>query len=120
MMREMPEKPPLPPAFLSYMPSRGYRGSYKFHKTIGHAKNAISRSYGRIWQWDWDASTWVLLYDVAPHTRIMPWKIEEAELAEKRRAMENATRQRRQAEAYVKELERLEPRAQSAHFTDES
>lgn len=110
-MREMPKAPPPQPLYLTYVPARSYSsgGHYKFHAHLGHAKNALSyyhRSGGMIYKWN--GVSWEMLYEVTRGTTVMPWDVEKAKLAEKRRVVENTARQRRQVEAYVKELEGLE------------
>lgn len=86
MAENMPKQPPPPPSWLSEIPSRSYQagGTYKHHRNIGHAKNAIlatgSWSYGyrggKIWRWEVDH--WVLVYDVPQGTKHgeLPWEVE--------------------------------------------
>jgi hypothetical protein len=44
-MNKMPKSPPPAPKWLTKVQSRGYGGLWKFHKSLGHAKNALSNGY---------------------------------------------------------------------------
>lgn len=75
----MPSAPTGPPQYLTFCPARSNSVRWKFHSTLGHAKNALIANYGEMYQWDAETETWKLLYTVEPRTRreAMPWKLEE-------------------------------------------
>jgi hypothetical protein len=83
-MSNFPEPPP-PPNWATNIPARGSQ-SFKFHKTIGHAKSAITSyhdmvtgfrsGYAEAWILNWNGTTWETVYYVAPGTTVddLPWK----------------------------------------------
>jgi hypothetical protein len=85
MAEKMPKQPPPPPAYLSEVPSRSYAagGTYKHHRHLGHAKNAIlatgSWSYGyregTIYKWNSETNEWELVFHVSAGTKHadLPW-----------------------------------------------
>lgn len=108
VLSKMPESPPLPPKYVSYVPSRGYRGKYKHHKTLGHAKAAVTNGgYGIIWEWI--DGEWVVLYSVMACTRRenMPWNIEKTVTEKEAARRADAAAARRRAEEYLKEIKSL-------------
>lgn len=65
-MQSMPKQPPPAPKWLTKVPSRGYSGLWKFHKNLGHAKNALNNGYSyrsdTMEIYEWQDDEWVLLY----------------------------------------------------------
>lgn len=74
-MNQMPKAP----QYVTYVPNRGYTegSSYKYHKKIGDAKNAIyAGGWGNIYQWDEELKEYHILFEVKQGTpkAHMPWK----------------------------------------------
>ena len=110
-MDSMPEQPPLPPQFCTFVPNRRYAtGKYKYHNTLGHAKAAVvNGGYGKIFQWSNEDGQWILLYDVPTSRRRdrMPWNIEKAEAAAEAARRADAAAERKRTEDMLKEISGL-------------
>lgn len=65
-MNKMPNSPPPAPRWLTKVPSRGSSGLWKFHKTIGNAKNALINGYSYRSEgmelYEWADEDWKLLH----------------------------------------------------------
>jgi hypothetical protein len=77
----MNKMPAHPAQFLSEISWRHPR--FKFHDKLAHAKNALSlKGYGTIYQWNFETSSWDVIYDVPLAERRygsrekMPWAVD--------------------------------------------